>query len=408
MPDLQNNTAQIAIKKLDFMDKIWTKVKPEDEEVEIIERLMRLAHDATGALACSLLMYDDKRQELYFKFAQGPVGQQYKRLHIARQSGITSWIFKNGKPMMVNNAEKNAHYHQRIDNATGFKTKAIIGVPLIIENRVIGVIEVLNKEDGTCFTQQDLNMVEDLAVATALTLQSTRMNAELIHSYKGTIRALVSLADAKETIGGGGHSRRVAEYVLMAANELALSKEAKRNIEYAAILHDIGKLGIAEEILNKIGPLNDKEWEIIRKHPVIGYNMLRDIPFLKEAARLILYHHERYDGGGYPQGLQGKKIPLEARLIAVADAFDAMTTTHNHRQAVDQQKAFSELTKNIRSQFCPIAVKAFNDGFAKTRLRQIRGTYIPKSPDYLTVLPDTEHVSKSVKAANQVHKAFWL
>jgi HD-GYP domain-containing protein (c-di-GMP phosphodiesterase class II) len=194
----------------------------------------------------------------------------------------------------------------------------------------------------------------------------------------------------------------------MAANELALSKEAKRNIEYAAILHDIGKLGIAEEILNKIGPLNDKEWEIIRKHPVIGYNMLRDIPFLKEAARLILYHHERYDGGGYPQGLQGKKIPLEARLIAVADAFDAMTTTHNHRQAVDQQKAFSELTKNIRSQFCPIAVKAFNDGFAKTRLRQIRGTYIPKSPDYLTVLPDTEHVSKSVKAANQVHKAFWL
>ncbi|MGD1119000.1 MAG: HD domain-containing phosphohydrolase [Dehalococcoidales bacterium] len=380
--------------KLELMDKVWTKVKPEDKEEEIIARLMRLVNAATNAMACSLLLYDDKRQELYFKFAQ-PAVQPAKRLHVARQSGITAWIMKNGKTMLVNNAEKNANYHKRIDHATGFKTKAIIGVPLMMNNKVAGVIEVLNKETGAGFSQQDLDIVVDLAASAAVTLQNIRMNAELIHSYKGTVKALVSLADSKETISGVGHSRRVAEYVLMGANELALSKEAKQNIEYAAILHDIGKLSISDEILNKAGPLTEEEWGIIRKHPVVGYNMLRDIPFLKGAARLILYHHERYDGGGYPQGLQGKEIPLEARLIAVADAFDAMTTEHNHRQAMDHHKAFSELTKNIRSQFCPIAVKAFSDGFAKTRLNKIKGAYIPKSFEFLTALPAAEHSPKS-------------
>lgn len=413
MPILNKKATQIEGKKLDLMYKIWTKVNPEDKEDEIIERLMRLAHNTTGALACSLLLYDERKQELYFKYAEGRISSRIKRLHVAIQSGISGWILKNGKPMMVNNAEKNANYHKRIDNATGFKTKAIVGVPIIIDNKVIGVIEVLNKEDGTNFSQKDMDMLVDLSASTAMTIQSTRMNAELIHSYKGTVKALVSLADAKETIGGG-HSRRVEEYVHMAASELELPKEAKQSIEYAAILHDIGKLSISDEILNKTGDLSDKEWEIIRKHPVVGYNMLRDIPFLKEAARLILYHHERYDGGGYPRGLHGKEIPLGSRLIAVADAFDFMTTDHHHRQAMDHHKAFSELSKNTRAQFCPVAVKAFNGGFVKARLSRIKGAYIPKSNDFLTVIPaaeqsskahqDTEILPKSHRAEEQLSK----
>jgi HD-GYP domain-containing protein (c-di-GMP phosphodiesterase class II) len=401
MPTLHAAVAQIKANQLDLMQKIWTKVKTEDKEDEIIERLMRLANMSTGSSACSLLLYDEHKQELYFKYAEGRSGQPIKRLNIARQSGITSWILKSGKPMMVNNAEKNANYHKLIDNATGFKTRAIIGVPISIDKKVIGVIEVLNKSDNTSFTQQDVNMVTDLSASAAATIQSIRMNAELIRSFKGTVKALVSLADAKETVGDG-HSRRVAEYALLCAGELALSKEEKQNIEYAGILHDIGKLSIADEILNKTSKLTDKDWEIIRKHPVIGYNLLKDIPFLREASRYILYHHERYDGGGYPQGLQGKRIPLGARLISVADAFDFMTTDHAHRKALDYHQAFKELADNANSQFCPAAVKAFNDGFVRTRLSKIKGTYIPKSNDFLTVPPAVEKVPKSPRPTEPV------
>jgi len=242
-----------------------------------------------------------------------------------------------------------------------------LGVPIIIGDKVIGVVEVLNKADGTDFTRQDLKTMMGVATTTALTIENARMNTNLLNSYKGTVRALVSLADAKET-SGGGHSRRVMEYSLIGAREMSLSKEEKQNIEYAATLHDIGKLSIPDNILNKSEALTDEEWQIIRKHPAIGYNLLREIPFLKEASKLILYHHERYDGKGYPQGIIAEAIPMGARLIAVADAFDNMTTDHVYRKALSRQQAFAELHNNARSQFCPVAVKAFNSGFVRTRL----------------------------------------
>jgi putative nucleotidyltransferase with HDIG domain len=394
MPIFEKEAAQPAIKRLDLLDKIWGRVKEDEHENTIIESLMRLSLSVTGALACSLLLHDENRQELYFRYADEHIKQKIRQLHVARRSVIAGWILKQGKPVLVNNAEKNANYYKRLDNATGFKTRSIIGVPLVVEGKPIGVIELMNKGKGTRFTQEDLDMVADLASATALTIQSCRQNAQLLHSYQSTVRAFVALADTKET-SGGGHSRRVAEYVMMAVNQLSFTEEAKRIIEYAAILHDIGKLSISDEILNKSGDLTESEWNIIRKHSVIGYNMLRDIPFLKEAARLILYHHERYDGSGYPQGLHGAKIPLGARLIAVADAFDAMTTSHSHRPAFEHNKAFSELKKNMRSQFCPVAVNSFIAGFAKARLKKIKCPYIPDAAEVLTALPSaTEKVFK--------------
>jgi HD-GYP domain-containing protein (c-di-GMP phosphodiesterase class II) len=160
----------------------------------------------------------------------------------------------------------------------------------------------------------------------------------------------------------------------MGARELGLGKQAQQSIEYAAILHDIGKLSVPDAILNKAAPLSDDEWVLMRKHPTVGYDLLKDIPFLKEAAILILYHHERYDGGGYPDGLHGTKIPIGARLLAVADAFDNMITQHPYRQALTSRQAYAELFKHAGDQFCPAAVKAFNTGFVRTRLTRKRRT----------------------------------
>jgi HD-GYP domain-containing protein (c-di-GMP phosphodiesterase class II) len=360
--------APVGISKIDLLEKLWARAEPEaKKEEQLIGCIMRMVHNALGSSASSLLLLNENSQELYFKFADGPVGQQLKRLHISRQSGIAGWIVRKGKPLVVNDPERNSNFYRMIDKATGFKTRSIIGVPIIIGNKVIGVIEVLNKTDGTDFTKRDLRTMLCVASTAAMTIENTRMNESLLNSYRGTVTAMVSLADCKETCGGG-HSRRVSEYALIGARELSLSKEEKQDIEYAAILHDIGKLSIADSILNKTGKLTDDEWEIIRKHPVTGYNLLKDIPFLKEASRLILCHHERYDGRGYPQGLEAEAIPLGARLIAVADAFDNMTTAHAYRKALTRQQAFAELHQCARSQFCPVAVKAFNSGFVRTRL----------------------------------------
>ena len=290
--------------KLGILDKIWTKMKPEAKKEELITSIVSMTHHALNCSAASLLLLEDTGPELYFKFSDALAGQQYKRLESDRHSNIADWIIKNGKPVLINDPKKARGYYRHVDRATGFRTEAILGAPIIIEGKVIGVIEVLNELEGIRFSQKDMRTLVSLAHTTAASIVASRMNVNLMNSYKSTVKALVSLADAKET-SGGGHSRRVMEYSLVGAAELSLSREEKRTIEYAAMLHDIGKLSIPDSILNKASPPTDEEWEMIRRHPLVGYNLLKDIPFLKDASKLVLCHHERFDGKGYPRGVEG-------------------------------------------------------------------------------------------------------
>ncbi|OGO32982.1 MAG: hypothetical protein A2Z29_07095 [Chloroflexi bacterium RBG_16_56_11] len=367
MPGVESEVPAAEPAKYDFLEEIWNRVRYPEKEDRLIASIMRMISDSLGAEASSLLLLDENTQELYFRFADGPVGRQLKKLHINRQSGIAGWIVRNGKPLIVNDAAKNKDFYESIDHATGFKTRAIIGAPLIIDENVVGVMEVLNKKDGTDFDQRDMKAIRGLACTAALALENARSKAELLNAYKGTIKALVSLADTKES-SGGGHSRNVSGYVITAAKELQLPKHERQILEYAAILHDIGKLSIPDSILNKVEAPTEEEWQMIRKHPLIGYELLKGIPVINEASRLILYHHERHDGRGYPEGLVGEAIPMGARLIAVADAFDHMTTAHPYREALSRPQAFTELLRKAGTQFCPTAVRAFNSGFIKAKL----------------------------------------
>jgi putative nucleotidyltransferase with HDIG domain len=362
-----STAANPKISQLNMLSTVWTKVKPDKKENQIVTYLTRMVHNALKTSASSLLLLDDDEQQLYFKFESGPSSQTVNRINVGRQSGIAGWVIHNGKPIVVNNPVKNADFYARMDNATGFKTKTAIAVPLIFEGKVQGVIEAMNKKDGSSFTKDDLNVMIDVANISAITVESSRLNVSLMNSYKSTVNALVALADSKEN-AGCGHSRRVAQYALMGARELGMNIHEKHAVEYAGLLHDIGKLSIPDAVLNKPEDLSPEEWQLMRKHSFIGYNMLKDIPFLKSASLMVLSHHERYDGGGYPHGLSGEKIPLGARLIAVADAFDYMTTEHNHCAAMGGKKAFSELAKNANTQFCPRALKAFNSGFVRARI----------------------------------------
>jgi putative nucleotidyltransferase with HDIG domain len=190
------------------------------------------------------------------------------------------------------------------------------------------------------------------------TLELVRAYDEIERTYHRTLEVLVSALDLREK-STAGHSMRSVEYTRLLALELKIRGNKLVHLTRGALLHDVGKIGIPDEILLKAGKLSDQEWEKMRKHPVYGYNMLREIKFLEKSMDIVLYHHERWDGKGYPKGLKGDEIPIGARIFAVIDAFDAITSNRVYRNAQSFDKAFEILVDNIDTQFDGKVVNAF-------------------------------------------------
>jgi putative nucleotidyltransferase with HDIG domain len=161
---------------------------------------------------------------------------------------------------------------------------------------------------------------------------------------------MVKAVEAKDPYTKG-HSENVAEYAVNLARYAQLPESEIEIIKYAALLHDVGKIGVAQEVLTKQAPLTDAEFELLKKHPVIGISILKDVRFLEKEIPLILHHHERIDGKGYPHGLKGREIPLGARMLAVIDAFEAMTAGRTYRKSISQQQAIQELINGKGTQF---------------------------------------------------------
>lgn len=181
---------------------------------------------------------------------------------------------------------------------------------------------------------------------------------ELKTGYESIISVLSAALDLQDNISHG-HARRVSEIASMVSWQMGLRKEQVREIEKAAILHDIGKIGVAEAVLSKHGPLDDSEWAEMKRHPELGHQVLTGIDFLHDAADVVYAHHERFDGSGYPRRLKGEAIPLGARIFAVADAYNAMTSHRPYRKVMPHRKAVEEIVRSGGSQFDPEVVRAF-------------------------------------------------
>lgn len=190
-----------------------------------------------------------------------------------------------------------------------------------------------------------------------LARRSFELYTKMRKVYLETIRALAAAVDAKDPYTKG-HSERVAEMTLDLAQELNLSDRDIENIEYAALLHDVGKIGIEEKILGKNGILTDKEFDRIKEHTVMGAKIIEQVEFLKDSYKAIYHHHEKYNGKGYPDGLKSEDIPILARIIAVADAYDAMGSDRPYRKKLSQNKIMRELKEQSGKQFDPKVVKA--------------------------------------------------
>lgn len=183
---------------------------------------------------------------------------------------------------------------------------------------------------------------------------------DLQRTYRGLLETLLAAIDQRDR-ETEGHSERVAAYTMLIAERMQLELPELIHIERGALLHDIGKIGIPDRILHKAGPLTDDEWVVMKRHPEIGYDICRRIEALSEASSIVLHHHERFDGRGYPWGIAGDEIPLGARIFAIVDTFDAITSDRPYRMAQPTEVAFEEITRCSGTQFDPEVVQVFRD-----------------------------------------------
>jgi response regulator RpfG family c-di-GMP phosphodiesterase len=235
--------------------------------------------------------------------------------------------------------------------------RVFYGLPLISRGKPRGVLELFHRE--TIPPETDwLDFLETLASQVAIAMSNAELFASLQQSYDDTLRGWVKALDLrdKET---EGHSQRVTELSVQLARAMGLDEEQVEHIYRGALLHDIGKLGIPDSILLKPGPLTDEEWVTMRKHPVFAYEWLAPIDYLRPALDIPHYHHEKWDGSGYPEGLRGEQIPLAARIFAVIDVWDALSSDRPYRKRWPDEKVHTHLREQSGTHFDPQVVEAF-------------------------------------------------
>ncbi len=324
---------------------------------EIKKRSIDAVMEILDSEAASLLLYDEENKELIFDIALGEKGEKIKTIRLKLGQGIAGWVAEHREPVIINDVQNDPRFFRQADKKSGFITRNMICAPLLFKDRLLGVIQVINKRSGN-FTHLDLETLEIIANHISVALENAKLYQELRHIFEAVVFTLAETIE-KRDLYTGGHVRRVTEYSVKIGEELKLPAQELYELKIAAILHDIGKIAIPDMILNKPGRLTDEEYEIIKSHPSAGEEILRHISQLKKIAAGVKYHHERYDGKGYPEGLKGEQIPLIARIIAVADTFDAMTSDRPYRKALPLHIAIEELKKNAGTQFDPQVVEAF-------------------------------------------------
>ena len=238
--------------------------------------------------------------------------------------------------------------------------RSLISYPLRTASRVIGVLNLVRLKRHETFSSLDLEIINVLASQASISIENVRLYHNIRDNYLKTIRAFALAVEAKDEYTHG-HSENVMKYTVVLAKRLGLPDHELELVKYAGLLHDIGKIGISESILNKAGRLTSQEFDQIRRHPELGARIISDVPFLKSLVPMVLHHHEYYNGGGYPLKIAGVAIPFGARILSVADAYEAMTSDRPYRNSLPQEVAFNILAEERGKQFDPQVVDAFLD-----------------------------------------------
>lgn len=369
-------------RRLRVLGAIQNRLTTTLDRNDLLTLIMSHARDLLDVEATSVWELDEERGLLVLHVATGERGEQLREVTVPVGQGIIGHVVATGQTLMVEDVSKDSRHYGQIDAQSGFVTRSILCVPLRaprivlgpdrgdVEPRIIGGAQALNKRGGT-FNEEDVELFEMFASQAATALQISRLYTGMQRLFDDTIKIIANLSDARDPYTSG-HSARVSQFAVAIAEELGWKETYQ--VRVGGILHDIGKIGVPDAILNKRDRLTEEEFERMKQHPTIGYNAMRHshamathLPMVLPA---ILEHHVRADGGGYPAERVGPEVSKVGQIVHVADVFDALTSTGRpYRSAIPPEEALAFIRRGSGTEFDPECVEAFCRAWEKGKIK---------------------------------------
>ncbi|MBP3820708.1 HD domain-containing protein [bacterium] len=336
---------------------------------DIDELLRVIAEETKNAMhadRCTVFLWDKDSNELWSKVALGV--DENKEIRFPADKGLAGYVVQTGETLNITDAYSDSRFNPEVDTKTGYRTKTILCMPILNNNgEIIGAFQVLNKIDGI-FTKNDEDLLIAIGGSASIALENAQLfdrQLQMYHEQKllfeSFIDTLATSIDARDRITAG-HSLRVRMYSGLIAEELGMNSKDKALLEKAATLHDIGKIGIRDSVLQKEGKLTEEEYKHIQEHVRITHNILNKIymsPDFRIITEMASSHHEKWDGSGYYRHLKGSEITLGGRILAVADVFDAITSKRHYRDKMPIKNVLNIITEGAGSHFDPELVEVF-------------------------------------------------
>jgi len=352
----RNLLLEKAIKNISALNRVGVALSSELDIDRLVQLLINISVKGLRVEIGSIFLFDDRREHLVVRASSGLPAELDPTLSLTPGESVSGTVAGNGQPLLIRHVDGSQGIKPL--SRFGFTRRSVLCVPIKMKDRVLGTIELTNRRGGESFSIDDLEMLQSIANQAAVAIENANLYCDVQRTYLETVLALVQAVEEKDRYTRG-HSDRVTAFSVKIAGAMGLPAREIRMIEYAGILHDIGKIGIDLAIIQKKERLTPEELAVVRKHPLIGERIIRPIGFLAAALPGIAQHHERFDGCGYPLGICGDRIALEARILAVADAYDAMITDRPYRKPLPKDDAIAELLRCSGSQFDPVVVEHF-------------------------------------------------
>lgn len=337
------------------------KISAKKELDPLLRLLMEETKEVLHADRCTVFLLDAKKNELWSRVASGD-----HEIRVPGPKGIVWEAVRKNKVINIPHAYKDPRFNPAVDKKTGYRTRTILTAPMrSSKNEVIGAFQVLNKKKGR-FEKTDEQVLVIFAEQAATAVENARLYEEVRGAAKDTILRLASAAEYKDK-DTRNHLERMSRYAEILAKEMGMTPHQVQNIALASPMHDIGKLGVPDAVLKKPGSLTTEEWGEIKKHPLYGGEILRNSEneLIKMSERVAVSHHEKWDGSGYPHGLKGEQIPLEGRIVALADVFDALTSRRCYKPAFSMDDTLKIIKDGSGKHFDPKCVEAFFQALPK-------------------------------------------
>lgn len=325
----------------------------------LLKRIGTTAEELLDAEASSVMLLDGSGEYLVFKAASGEKGGIVQKMKVKVGQGIAGTAAAEKKPLVVNDTSKDRRFDGEMDYATGYVTRSIACVPMFIDNELVGVMEVLNKRGKGGFTAEDTAILESLASLAAVSINNARIMDDQRNFFVNVIELLSVAIEARDP-RLAGHSWKVAQAATAVGRRMGIKDQEYRSLYYGALLHDIGLLTVKDNVTISEGIVTGRDLNPERNHPRAGANLVRNINLLKGASVIIRHHHENYDGTGYPDGLAGDKIPLGARIVAVAEAAEEMRLS-----GIPDDKIVQMLKLGQETRFDPEVVAVYIKEFSE-------------------------------------------